>query len=521
MTTGGSIQAIIYARVSSTKQKTVGTGLSSQTTRCRDFARMKGYEVVEVFTDDVSGGLTDRPGMRAALSYMRKHRSHNVRILIDDVSRLARSIEAHLELRRAISSAGGVLESPSVEFGEDSDSVLVENLLASVSQHQRQKNAEQTTNRMKARVQAGYSVLARPPVGFKYKRVPGHGKILHRDEPVASIVQQAIEGYASGHFGSQAEVMRFLQNNPLFPRGKSGKVPHERVSQILSQCIYAGYVEAPSWGIARSKGQHEGIVSAQTFAKVEERLSGGCYTPRRKNLNEDFPLRGFVECDDCGTPLTACWAKGSHARHPYYHCPQNGCASYGKSIRRADLEGEFETLLGTVKPHEAAFRTARKVFATLWQLRIDQAEKQSRDHRAELTKIDKQVDQLLDRIMDATVPSVIAKYEERIRELENRKLVIGDRIAENTTPKSGFEASLRTALEFLSNPWILWRSDRLEDKQTVLKLTFADRLRYSRDNGLRTANLSFPFKVLGGLAAGNLEMAHRGRFELPTPRFVV
>ena len=71
------------------------------------------------------------------------------------MSRLARGLDAHLELRRAISAAGGVLESPSIEFGEDPDSILVENLLASVSQHQRQKNGEQTKNRMKARVQNG------------------------------------------------------------------------------------------------------------------------------------------------------------------------------------------------------------------------------------------------------------------------------------------------------------------------------------------------------------------------------
>lgn len=262
MTDKNTIQAIIYCRVSSVKQKTVGGGLASQETRCREFARMKGYEVVSVFTDDISGGRADRPGMQSALAFVRKNRNKQIRFLLDDVSRLARSLQAHLELRQAIMGAGGVLESPSIEFGEDSDSILVENLLASVSQHQRQKNAEQTKNRMKARIQNSYCVLARPPVGFKYERVPGHGKILKRNEPVATIVQQALEGYASGHFGSKAEVTAFLQNNPMFPRGKSGNVPHERTNQILNQCLYAGYVEAPSWGVSRRKGQHEGLVSA-------------------------------------------------------------------------------------------------------------------------------------------------------------------------------------------------------------------------------------------------------------------
>ena len=50
-----------------------------------------------------------------------------------------------------------------------------ENLLASVSQHQRQKNGEQTINRMRARTQNGYWVF-QAPVGYRYDRTGGHGK---------------------------------------------------------------------------------------------------------------------------------------------------------------------------------------------------------------------------------------------------------------------------------------------------------------------------------------------------------
>lgn len=45
-------QAIIYCRVSSVKQVKEGHGLVSQETRCKEFARMKQYEVVETFFDE-------------------------------------------------------------------------------------------------------------------------------------------------------------------------------------------------------------------------------------------------------------------------------------------------------------------------------------------------------------------------------------------------------------------------------------------------------------------------------------
>ena len=61
--------AVIYCRVSSAKQTTHGDGLASQETRCREYARYKGYQVAEVFKDDISGSLTARPCHAARLSF--------------------------------------------------------------------------------------------------------------------------------------------------------------------------------------------------------------------------------------------------------------------------------------------------------------------------------------------------------------------------------------------------------------------------------------------------------------------
>ena len=186
-------KAVIYARVSSVKQTTRGDGLSSQITRCTEYAKYKGYELTQTFQDDLSGSLIQRPGMQAMLKFLRSNRGDPHVVIIDDISRLARGIEAHLQLRSAISDAGGILESPSIEFGEDSDSQLVEHLLAAVSQHQRQKNGEQTKNRMRARVLNGYWVF-QVPIGYKFEKVPGHNKLLVRHDPLDSAIQEALEG---------------------------------------------------------------------------------------------------------------------------------------------------------------------------------------------------------------------------------------------------------------------------------------------------------------------------------------
>jgi site-specific DNA recombinase len=113
--------------------------------------------------------------------------------------------------------------------------------------------------------------------------------------------------------------------------------------------------------------------------------------------------------------------------------------------------------------------------------------------------VEKQVDQLLERIVESSIPSVIGAYEERVRKLEEEKLLIKERIINAGRPALHHDEILRTALDFVASPWKLWRSERLEQRRTVLKLTFADRLRYARNEGFRTAPLSLPFNVLSSV----------------------
>ncbi|MEM7547586.1 MAG: recombinase family protein [Pseudomonadota bacterium] len=516
-------KAVIYARVSSAKQMKKGDGLGSQETRCREFAQYKGYEIVQVFSDDMSGSHANRPGMQAMLQFLRKRRKDSHVVIIDDISRLARGLDAHLKLRTDISSAGGILQSPSIEFGEDSDSILVENMLASVSQHQRQKNAEQTKNRMRARVMNGYCVLSRPPRGYRYERHAQHGKIMVRDEPIASILQEALEGYASGRFETQVEVKRFLEHQRDYPKDlPNGEIRNQRIHDILTQPIYAGMVSAPSWGVSMRKGHHEGLISFETFQRIQERLKGTAKAPARKDINEDFVLRGFIQCDDCGEALTACWSTSKTGKkHPYYLCKTKGCDSYRKSIRRDQLEGDFEALLQQLQPSKSLVGLAKEMFSDLWNMRLAQAEDDTKARQRDIHKIDKQIESLLDRIVESGNPRVVKSYEQRIDKLETEKLLLEEQAEKYAGPRHTLEESFELALQFLSSPWNIWEKADSVWRKTVLRLAFSEPVRYCRNQGVRTPKTALLFKVLEEIQCGKCDMARRGGFEPPTPRFVV
>ena len=472
-----------------------------------EYAKYKGLNVIKAFRDEgVSGGLIERPGMQEMLTFLKRHTKREpIVVIIDDISRLARGLDAHIQLRSAINSAGGRLESPSIEFGEDSDSILVENLLASVSQHSRQKNAEQVIHRMRARTLNGYWCFY-PPLGYKYKTVRNHGKMIVRHEPVASIVTEALEGFASGRFDSIASVKRFLEAQPAYPKNKRGEVHFQRVQEFFKRVIYAGYIDVAKWGISLQPGKHEPLISFETWKKIQHRLEDRPKLPTRRDLSVDFPLRGLVSCGCCDHPMTAAWSKGRNAKYPYYLCQTKDCSEYRKSIKREIIEQDFEVLLKGLRPASGLFQMAHEMLRDLWQHQLDQSQEQIKAAKQELLNIERKTEKLIEKILDADSQSIAKSYEKQMKKLDETKIGLSEKMVNFGRPKLGFDQTYRTALKFLSNPYELWASERIEDKRLVLKLAFSDHLPYIRGEGYRTAKTTLPFKVLGSDLGQKKEM---------------
>ncbi len=472
---------------------------------------------METFRDEgVSGGIVDRAAIRQMLTWLRKNRAEEPVVLIDDISRMARGVEAHWKLRAAIGSVGAKLESPSIEFGDDSDSQLIENMLASVSQHHRQKNGEQVVHPMKARLMNGYFAFW-VPTGYTYARVKGHsGKIMVRDEPNASLIQEALEGFATGRFQTQSEVKRFLEPHPIFKRDANGQIHPQRIKNLLTNKIYAGYYEYKPWGVPLTKGKHEALISWEAFQRIQQRLNEGAYAPARADAAEEFPLRGFVTCDCCGKPLTAYHAKGRNKRYPYYECFNKQCDERRKSIRKDVLEGEFEGLVQQMRPAAGLMSTAAIMFRDIWNSRILGFEAKLKEQKQALTGINQTIGKLTDRLIETTSSSAIKAYETKLEKLEAEKALIAENLTQKPDRAQGFDQSFRTALTFLANPWNLWTSPNPVHRQTFLKLVFAAPLPYARNQGFRTAKTTSPFKVLALICGDQKEMAERQGFEPKT-----
>lgn len=415
-------------------------------------------------------------------------------------------------MRQKLAAYNAAVECLNFKFEETPEGKFVETVIAAQGELERHQIRRQTIQKMKARVEQGFYVF-KVPVGYRYEKSKGQGKVLMKDERLASIVQEALMSYASGRFQLQVEVKRFLEQHTDFPRDGKGEVRNQQVTDILTRPVYAGLVEAPAWGVTLRQGRHEPLISVETYQRIQDRLAGALKAPARKDLDVDFPLRGAVVCGCCETPLTACWSAGRSGRYAYYLCFDRGCSEYRKSVRREVIEGEFAALLKRLEPSDGLFSAARAMLKDIWEHRLASGQTRAAVVKTELKKLERQIEQFLDRIAEAEVPSVVTAYERRIRKLEEQKLILGEKLAGCGRPVRSFDETVRTALEFLANPWKLWSSERLEDKRSVLKLTFASRLAYTRNRGFRTADLSLPFKILGSFSSAKIEMASPRGFD--------
>ena len=512
-------KAVIYCRVSSTKQIEEGHGLQSQETRCRQYAEGKGYEVEAVFPDGVSGGgnFLLRPGMVALIAYLDAQPDQNYVVIFDDLKRFARDTEFHMKLRRELTARSATVECLNFKFEDSPEGRFIETILAAQGELERAQNGRQVYQKMKARLTNGYWCFPAPS-GYRFEKTKEHGKLLVRDEPMASIVQEAFERLASGSLQTTTEVTSFLATQAGWKNNRAPQVNYQTISDLLRRPIYAGYLTMPKWGVALQPAKHEGLVSFEVWQRAQDRLDRKSYAPMRKDINLDFPLRGFIECIDCSYPLTGAWSKSRcGTKHPYYRCSNSKCESYSKSIRKARLEEEFETVIKTLRPNDGIFALYTRMFKDAWDQRSAQASQNAVLFKDKVQQIEKKIDQLLERIVNSETPTVIKAYETKIASLEKEKLIAMEKASSGAKPKINFDSMFELALKFLQKPEKLWDSGVFELQRLVLRLAFSDRMVYCRKTGTLNTKLSLPFKMLTTSHEQNPRMVGGTGIEPVTP----
>jgi len=155
------------------------------------------------------------------------------------------------------------------------------------------------------------------------------------------------------------------------------------------------------------------------------------------------------------------------------------------------------------------FTVAKDMASRVWDQMSEQAASVRQQARSRMAEIEKQTAAFLDRIVEASSQTVIARYEQRITELERERLLMTEKLEAKARPRKSFGEMFELTLNALSSPCTQWKNGTLDTRRTLLNVTFEDRLIYCRNEGFRTPKTSMVYSMLSrfcgpkeGLAEG-------------------
>ena len=114
----------------------------------------------------------------------------------------------------------------------------------------------------------------------------------------------------------------------------------------------------------------------------------------------------------------------------------------------------------------------------------------------EIKKLDKQIDDATNKLIESKSIAVQAALEKKIEEIERQRQQIQQSTNNLSNHQLDFGTALNTVMAFIENPHDAWIRGDLKRKKLVQRLVFARPIALHPSQGIGTADLSLPFKML-------------------------
>lgn len=507
---------LVYARVSSKRQESEGSGLQSQEGRCRKDLLSIGVPFEKAFPDSFSGGgdFMKRPAMRALLDYIDDHPHKKFVVIFDDLSRFARDVVFHIKLRAEFRARDVVLRCLNYNFDESEEGEFVELIFAGKAELDRKQNRRQVIQKQKARLEAGYWAFGSKK-GYNMIKDPQHGKVLVPNREGLEMLKFALEGFANGTFVRKIDACQFLVEKGFWKR-QHASAYIDKFSFILKDPAHVGDIEYLPWGVTRRKGHHNGIISEETYNQIQQRLGGKGLTHRiRKDTSEDFPFRGLLLCSSCGRHLTGAWANGRNKKYAYYFCQNGLCELHDKNIPRQDIEDNFKVLLekNKLKPEIEALVSV--VFDKVWKEEVVEIKIQEENLEKRKKDLQEKINQLSEMAFEAKSNKVRQVYEKQIEEKVGELELIEVLPLEKLDTSIPYRTALNKAVGLVKSPYSIWSGMKSLEKHQLFYFIFDEKLEYSKKEGYRTGKLPYAVRLFEEFATSEPLDVEKGGFEPP------
>ncbi len=496
----GATYALLYCRVSSDRQANEGHGLDSQELRCRQFIESQGLVFDSLYQDAASGGgnYQDRAGMNEIIKHIDKFPYRKFVVVVDDLSRLSRDTKAYLTLKEALKNRQVEMMSPNFHFDDTPEGEYIEQVTMAGHELQRKVNRRQVIQKQKARLESGYWPFGSKK-GYTINKVEGHGKLAEPNKE-GDLLKEALEGFASGVFIRKIDVCRFLLEKGFWKTQRAEKYL-DKVTAILRDPFYAGYIEYRPWEVSRRIGQHKSIISLETHELIQKRL-------RKVDLNErvridtspDFPLRGLIIHDECKGHITGAWYKGRKEKYRKYVCHTAGCPNYNKPFAAKDVEGRFQKVLEKGALKKQVDVLVKKMFDRVWSDEVLKIKTSEQSLGQQKRTLEKRLSDLTNLMLSAKSPAVKRNYEKQIETAANELEAIEGKSIAGIDLNVPYQTALAKATGLLKMPHITWKKLNVHEQHGLFFFLFLEKLSYSIKEGYQTAQIPYAARLFEDFA---------------------
>ena len=301
-------KAVLYLRVSSSRQEDEGYSLDAQEKLGREYARKNDLEIVRMWKGSESAWKEGRPGFTEMIDFMKKRKEVN-HIIFDITDRTTRNDMDKIRIIRLIKEHGKTVHYSRTGkvYNKDfsSDDEFMYDIEVAVAKKMSNDISRKSKMGVREKAEQGYYPSI-APIGYLNNKAT---RRIDIDEERALLVRQVFELMAGGEHSLQA-IVEEMDRRGL--RSKSGKrVNKSGIAVILSNPFYYGDF---IWNGTQYRGKHEPIISKPLFKRAKQIRTGkkAPFLGRKQ-----FAFNNLLTCGICGCRVLGERKKG---KYNYYHC---------------------------------------------------------------------------------------------------------------------------------------------------------------------------------------------------------
>jgi site-specific DNA recombinase len=424
------LRCATYARYSSSQQR--DASIVDQQRNMMRYAETKGWRILTdfMFSDEaISGAGLDRPGFQQLLRAAKASPRVVDVILVDDTSRISRSLADTVRLREDLNFTG--IRFVAVSQGIDSDDEQADVMMTVhglVDSLYIKELAKKTHRGLEGLALKGFHTGG-SCFGYRSEKLDG-GSQLQIDEEEAAVVRRIFQMSASGL--SLKVIAKELNADGIPPpRGTKKKIQsswvYTAIREMLRRDIYRGsvvwnkrkYKKRPGTNKRISVPRPESqwvvierpelrIVPQELWDRVQANLKVTAdrfpgMKPGLQNRSTSVPylFSGILKCGECGANLSILTSRGKNNSAAAYGCPHHanrGVCSNNLYQRRDALETQLlEGLRDRLLDNSAIEEILSQVSQSINATRLNQPEKVRGLEKAQ-TEVESEMNNLADAI---------------------------------------------------------------------------------------------------------------------------